>query len=58
VSLEEIRKEAAEGLVPAFVYEKCAHFRRCPLCGKIFWPGTHGEHVEEYLRLRNPSHRP
>ncbi len=57
-SLEEIRKEAAEGLVPAFVYDKSTHFRRCPLCGKIFWPGTHGEHVEEYLRLRNPSHRP
>ncbi|MBA4423944.1 MAG: twitching motility protein PilT, partial [Syntrophus sp. (in: bacteria)] len=44
--LEAIPKETAEGLVPAYVYQKCRQFRKCPLCDRIFWPGTHRECVE------------
>ena len=54
VPLEEIRKETAEGFVPVYVYQKYSQFRRCPLCCKIFWPGTHRACVEEYLRTQFP----
>lgn len=53
-SLEAIPKETAEGLVPVYVYQKYRKFRRCPLCGRIYWPGTHCEHVEERLRAQLP----
>ena len=52
--LEAIPKETAEGLVPVYVYQKYGQFRRCPLCGRIYWPGTHCEHVEERLNSRLP----
>ncbi len=56
--LEEVPKPAVEGLVPAYVYGTCTRFRRCPLCGRIFWPGTHTRHVEEYLKMRVPFRAP
>ncbi len=56
--LEEVPKASVEGLVPAYVYEVSTQFRRCPRCGKIFWPGTHSRHVEEYLRTRVPARPP
>lgn len=52
--LEAIPKETAEGLVPVYVYQKYRQFRRCPLCGRIFWPGTHRERVEERLKTQLP----
>lgn len=48
--LEEVAKEAVTGLVPAYVSENFRQFNICPLCGKVFWPGTHPRRVEEYLR--------
>jgi len=56
--LEEVPKPDVEGLVPAYVYGTCTEFRRCPRCGRIFWPGTHTRHVEEYLRTRVPVRPP
>lgn len=50
--LEEVPKETVEGIVSAYVYGSCTRFSKCPLCGRIFWPGTHLGHVEEYLRTR------
>lgn len=55
--LREVSKAVVEGLVPAHVYGTHTRFRRCPCCGKIFWPGTHTGHVEEYLRTRVPALR-
>ena len=54
--LTEVPKAAVEGLVPAYVYGTHTRFRRCPRCGRIFWPGTHTRHVEEHLRTRVPAH--
>jgi uncharacterized protein len=51
-SLEEIPRGSVEGRVPAYVYQSREQFRNCPCCGRIFWPGTHSRHVEEYLRTR------
>ncbi len=53
--LEEVPKASVEGLVPAYVYGVSNRFRRCPRCGKIFWPGTHTRHVEECLKTQLPS---
>ncbi|NPA49121.1 MAG: hypothetical protein GXO20_04010 [Thermodesulfobacteria bacterium] len=39
--LEEISKEEVFGLVPDHVYETQRRFRRCPRCGRIYWPGSH-----------------
>jgi uncharacterized protein with PIN domain len=56
--LEEVAKEAVEGLVPLYVHQSCTRFQRCARCGRIFWPGTHPRHIEEALRRRIPSRRP
>jgi uncharacterized protein with PIN domain len=52
--LEEVSKESVTGLVPAYVCGICTQFRICRLCGRIFWPGTHPRHIEEYLRMHSP----
>ncbi len=57
-TLDVVAKEEVRGLVPGYVYENQAGFRRCPQCGRIYWPGTHGKNVEEALRMRSPSRRP
>lgn len=56
--LGEVDREAVEGLVPAYVFEKYDRFLRCPSCLGIFWPGTHHQRVEEELRSRSPAHHP
>lgn len=48
--LEAVTKEAVEGAVPAYVYQNSRYFRQCPICGRIYWPGTHVRNVEELLR--------
>ncbi len=57
VPLDAVTKAAVEGLVPAYVSGTQPRFRRCPCCGKIFWPGTHPRRAEEYLRTRVPALR-
>jgi uncharacterized protein len=53
--LTEAAKLDVEGTVPAYVYQNCACFRKCPVCGRVYWPGTHPRRVEEYLRTRIPT---
>ncbi|MHB8769824.1 MAG: Mut7-C RNAse domain-containing protein [Syntrophales bacterium] len=55
--LQEVPKASVEALVPAYVHASCDRFRRCPCCGKIYWPGTHTRHVDEYLRTHVPARR-
>lgn len=56
--LEEIPKATVEGRVPAYVYVKSDRFKKCPSCGRIYWPGTHRRHIEEFLRVRIPRRHP
>jgi uncharacterized protein with PIN domain len=58
VILEAVKKEDVEGAVPAYVYQNSTCFRKCPICGRIYWPGTHVRNVEELLRMRIPSRPP
>jgi hypothetical protein len=55
VSLAAFPREAAAALVPPYVWETQATFCRCPACGRIYWHGTHRDHMEATLRSLLPS---
>jgi len=57
-TLHPIEREEAECAVPAYVYRHYERFRKCPFCGRIYWPGTHVNHVHEFLRNCIPTHHP
>ena len=44
VSIQEVRER-----VPAFVLHSHSHFRRCPSCDRIYWPGSHWKQMRERL---------
>jgi uncharacterized protein with PIN domain len=39
--LQDLPWEEAREWVPDFVARTHRHFRRCPECRRVFWPGTH-----------------
>ena len=41
VSLHETPKEQIQSSVPDYVYHSRYKYRKCPSCGRIYWPGTH-----------------
>jgi uncharacterized protein with PIN domain len=41
--IEPITREQAAGLVPDYTLAIAPCFTRCPGCGKVFWPGSHGQ---------------
>lgn len=47
-----------EGLVPDYVYHQSGPFRRCPDCGRIYWPGAHRAMAIEFLRQHTPVRLP
>lgn len=47
--LEEVEKIEVEGLVPEYVFHNFSEFRRCPKCKKVFWAGSHIEHMEDWI---------
>jgi len=46
VELKRIPKRMARNLVTPFVYERAPSFAICPVCGRVFWPGTHFEDMD------------
>lgn len=56
--LVDVSRQDVEGLVPDFVYHQSGPFRRCPECGKIYWPGGHREKALQFLRRHTPAHLP
>jgi len=42
--------EAVAPKVPALVREWRTHYYRCPRCERVYWDGTHTEHVRAFLR--------
>lgn len=45
--------EVAAG-VPPYVLATAERFRRCAGCGRIYWPGTHGEQIHvRFARVRH-----
>ncbi|MBN1271866.1 MAG: Mut7-C RNAse domain-containing protein [Candidatus Aminicenantes bacterium] len=48
-SLKDLSREKARNLVSPFVFKKGKSFALCPICGRIFWKGTHHEDMEKKL---------
>lgn len=48
--LETLAHTEAKDRVPEHVFIEHERFMRCPVCNKIYWPGTHRDRVEETLR--------
>jgi uncharacterized protein with PIN domain len=44
-TLEAIDPEEAKEEVPEYIYHTHHEFSRCPSCRKIYWTGTHYEHM-------------
>ncbi len=49
VALDQISGEAAFGFVPDYVFETVSDFRKCPECGRVYWPGSHRRKMIEQL---------
>ncbi len=49
LELVEVKKEEVEGEIPPFVFQTQEEFWRCPRCGKLYWPGTHHDHMMRSL---------
>jgi hypothetical protein len=48
--LETADKAELCGRVPEFVWHRHEHFARCPGCRRIYWEGTHYQHMTEVRR--------
>ncbi len=49
VALEALPRDAAAGRVPPYVWHTQQQFVRCPACARIYWPGTHWDHMTREL---------
>lgn len=47
--LEEVTKAEIAELVPSYILETHDTFRRCNRCGRVYWPGTHVDEMDEEL---------
>jgi uncharacterized protein with PIN domain len=49
VPLRTLPKARARNLVSSFVYEQAREFSLCPVCGRVYWKGTHFREMEKVL---------
>jgi uncharacterized protein with PIN domain len=47
--LEPVSPEDVAERVPPYVLRTQREFRRCPSCGRVYWPGTHVDEMREQL---------
>ena len=61
---EPISAEDARCVVPPWIARTKEEYRACPVCGRIYWSGTHAERMRKRLERmgvnspRDPSSRP
>ncbi len=48
--LVDLRRSDAAARVPPYVFETQDYFRECPSCHRVYWRGTHWEHMRRALR--------
>ncbi len=48
--LTSARPEELVDRLPAYVLRKHRDFRRCPGCGRVYWPGSHWQTMQARLR--------
>jgi uncharacterized protein with PIN domain len=54
--LNEIPREEAEGEVPDFIFYQQKAFFRCSECSKIYWQGSHQDHMNKKIEtLSGPT---
>jgi uncharacterized protein len=57
--LDMITREEAREKVPVYVHQNNRScFKTCPICGRIYWPGTHARNIEEFLSTHIPTRLP
>lgn len=56
--LEEVAKDQIREQVPPYVYATQDHFRRCPVCVRLFWRGTHWQRISEQLSVISDEYTP
>ena len=47
--LHEIPRDEAEGEVPDFIFYQQKEFFRCPQCSRIYWQGSHHDHMKRKI---------
>jgi len=50
IPLNDAEKDDIEGLVPEFIFHTYSIFRTCPVCRKVYWKGSHAEHMEKWIK--------
>lgn len=50
VLLEQVSRKDAEGKIPDFIFHQNMEFSRCPRCLKIYWPGSHLDHMQQKVK--------
>jgi uncharacterized protein with PIN domain len=54
ILLNEMPREEAEGKVPDFIFYQRKEFFRCPQCSRIYWQGSHQDHMQKKIEeLKN-----
>jgi hypothetical protein len=48
-SLAPRSKDEVRDLVPPYVFKTQSQYYQCPGCGRIYWRGTHWEHMKQVL---------
>jgi uncharacterized protein with PIN domain len=47
--LVDVSRDDIAGVTPPHVLATSPHFRRCGGCGRVYWPGSHGERIRERM---------
>ena len=47
--LDPVTPDQVKHLVPPYILQAHTEFRRCPGCERVYWPGSHAEHVHTQL---------
>lgn len=54
--LETVTTAQVAARVPPYVLATQTQFKACPQCGKIYWRGTHWNHMRAALRAMEQAH--
>ncbi len=47
--LVDVGRQDVKGEVPEHIYITYERFTRCPSCKRLYWPGTHVDHMREKI---------
>ncbi len=50
VPVREATPEKVAGRVPERIFDKVAVFHECPVCGRIYWQGSHADRIKSKLQ--------